>query len=147
MVKEFKINNSKNIKKEIYLLSFLVFLASFGILVLYILEMMFQFSLTLMILFFACFLVYLVYRIINLRYIDVESSGLILTIKSYHPLKKGIIGPILELPIDNITKMRIDKKPFYTMLILSIKTQQNKTIQKRIDITGIGQNKLRMLSF
>jgi len=145
MTKEFKIDNSKSIKKEIYFISFLITINILGLVVLYLLQIMYEFSFSFIMFFLICFLVYLLYRVINLRRIHVESSGIILTIKSYHPVRKGIIGPILELPIDHITQMRIEKKSFYTILILTIKTQ-NKTFQKKIDITGIGRQKLRVLS-
>ncbi len=82
---------------------------------------------------------------IKLRFIDVESSGLILSVKSYHPFRRGFIHPIFELPFDNITSIEIERKPFCTNLVLCIKSSERK-VKKKIYITGIGQKKLELLT-
>lgn len=79
------------------------------------------------------------YKLFNLKCIDIENSGEILTIKQYHPLKKSpIMAPVFELPLQQIYHLTIEKRGLYTMMIISIeRNKKDVTIKRKFNITGM----------
>ncbi len=71
----------------------------------------------------------LVNQIINLRVFYFENTGAVFSIKYYHPLKKGIIKPIVEYPNYLLRAFKIEQSFFADIMIIEILTKQKVNIK------------------
>lgn len=87
----------------------------------------------------SCIMIFwIVVKIINLKVFYFENSGLVFCIKYYHPLKKGIILPLIEYPVSRLRKFNIDRSLFLNTLIIDIETKcKEAPLQVKIKISYI----------
>lgn len=70
------------------------------------------------------FLVLIISRIIRLRVFHFENTGAVFSIKSYHPVKRGIIFPSVDYPVNRLRAFKIEKSLMAKNIVVEVNTQQ-----------------------
>ncbi len=111
-----KINNKKFIKRYVVIYSLIVLGCFFSILILLFNQIPYNHMMAIL---FGVLILILLIIIWKLRIIEIENSGMIVSIKQYHPLKKGIIYPVFEMPFTELRYLQISNKRFEHVLIIN----------------------------
>lgn len=72
----------------------------------------------------AIFLILIVSRIVRLRVFHFENTGAVFSIKSYHPVKRGIIFPSVDYPVNRLRAFKIEKSLMAKNIVVEVNTQQ-----------------------
>lgn len=140
-----KISNSKRVKYilEIFLVLLLLvtfcfcfsFMVSFEISERYL----FCTRVVLMVIFLL-----LLARIWSLKYFEYEHSGEVITIRSYHPVRKSMmVAPSLEVPKDQVLTFGIVKSKLHTYLVLTINGRRDKQLTFNYNLYGMSRYQVR----
>ncbi|WP_261512751.1 hypothetical protein [Chryseobacterium paludis] len=70
------------------------------------------------------FLLLIISRIIRLRVFHFENTGAVFSIKSYHPVKRGIIFPSVDYPVNRLRAFKIEKSLMAKNIVVEVNTQQ-----------------------
>ncbi len=81
--------------------------------------------------------IFLLKQIWHLRVIQFENTGAVFSVKSYHPLQKGIIFPVLEFPITAVKAVEREKSILSDNVIVTINSKNNKKNRFKIAVTHI----------
>ncbi|WP_230036068.1 hypothetical protein [Chryseobacterium sp. Bi04] len=85
-------------------------------------------------------------KIVNLRIFQFENSGLVFSIKSYHPLKKGIVSPLVEYPVDYLRSLKIERSVFVDVIVIDIDLKEKETpFRIKIKVSDISDNDYRRM--
>ena len=93
----------------------------------------------------AIVLVILFKIFIDLKAFIYEDSGEIISIKSYHPLKKKIYSPGLEFPVKQLKDYVIRENIEGYSVAIIIESLRKKEIRRVYHITGIGKSQFNIL--
>lgn len=67
-------------------------------------------------------------KILSLKYIEYENSGEVITLRSYNIYKKKYAGRQIEMPLDKIRQLKIEKTFWINYLIINIQKNENREI-------------------
>jgi len=93
--------------------------------------------------------IFLLKQIWHLRVIQFENTGAVFSVKSYHPLQKGIIFPVFEFPITAVKAVEREKSILSDNVIVTINSKNNKKKRFKIAVTHISNqefSKIKTLS-
>jgi hypothetical protein len=138
MSNEFKINNKSYIDRCLsVILVFIVF-----VIVLTLMYFIFSVNLKFFYLIISCIIGILLIVSFSIKYIEVESSGMVLSIKNYHPATKGWIIPMIEFPVHMLEGFSIKSKN----LLLEVKDENNKIHHFNVRLNGFTKNQVKLLN-
>ncbi|MBT2621936.1 hypothetical protein [Chryseobacterium sp. ISL-6] len=80
---------------------------------------------------------FIIYRLMKLRVFYFENNGVIFSIKYHHPLKKSIIYPVVEYPVNRLRTFKRVQLLFSDMFIIEVGSNE-KDSPKRIKIKVSG---------
>lgn len=90
--------------------------------------------------------VIIIIRLINLRIFQFENSGAIFSIKRYHPLKKGIVFPMVEYPVNMLRTLKRDRFLFSDFIIIEVHSKKkDKLIRFNIKVSSFGEREYRRM--
>lgn len=92
-----------------------------------------------------CFVLILFWRLISIRYFDYEHSGEVISIKYYHPWKKGRIIPAIELPKQKLDSYDIQTKKGLRKLHLIVNGSNGK-LSFKYNLWNISQQQIKTIS-
>lgn len=76
------------------------------------------------------FIIYNIIKIYGLKYIEYENSGEVLSIKRYSVFNKDIQKKQVEMPVENIKKIQLQKSFWNSYLVINVNRDDNR--EKRI---------------
>lgn len=126
------VNNKKSVVRKMNLLLTILALISCATIVAFILKSLITYNFRVLLLILMMISIIVTFNLIkNLRIFQFENTGSTITIKYYHPLKRGIIFPYLEYPISNITRFKIEENFLKSDLLkIDILVKENNRIIK-----------------
>lgn len=74
------------------------------------------------------FTIYNIVKILRLNYIEYENSGEVLTLRSYNIFRKKHEGRQIEMPLDKIRKLKVEKTFWINYLIINIQKNDKKKV-------------------
>jgi len=72
----------------------------------------------------------------NLRCFEIENSGMVFTIRLFHPLKSGHVFPMSEFPVNALADFSFNNTLFFSLLQLKIK-HKDRIVSFRYKIQGL----------
>jgi len=97
--------------------------------------LLFQYSEVLMYL-SGVVLIFIGVELYNLRCFEIENSGMVFTIKLFHPLKNGHVFPLSEFPVHALEDFSLSHSFFSSLLRLKIK-QRDRIVSVKYKIQGL----------
>lgn len=88
------------------------------------------------------FIIYTVIKILRLKYIFYENSGELLSIKSYYMFRKKNTLRHIEVPLEKVKQLYLDKIFFINYLIIKIQKNDERIIQIHFPITNMKKKDL-----
>ncbi len=113
--KALKINNKRKIMIQIVVFTLLIFLNISLFPVIFMCQLKKR-TLIIFIIVLVMLIIFLFYKLTKLRFFEIDNSGLVYSIKSYSPLKKGWIAPLVEFPLDSLEDFTLKKGELYLKL-------------------------------
>ena len=81
----------------------------------------------------------------NLKVFHFENTGMLFSVRHYHPLKKGNITPIIEYPVNRFQSLKIENaSPSSSIIIFVIITKEKKR-RFHIKVSGISNQELKLI--
>jgi len=65
--------------------------------------------------------------IIRLRVFHFENTGAVFSIKYYHPLKKGVIFPSVDYPVNRLRAFKIEESLMAKKIVIEVNSQQKES--------------------
>lgn len=62
--------------------------------------------------------------IIRLRVFHFENTGAVFSIKYYHPIKKGIVFPFVDYPVNRLRTFKIEESLMAKKILIEVNSQQ-----------------------
>lgn len=94
---------------------------------------------------FAFLNLILFWKLLSVRYFDYEHSGEVISIKYYHPWKKGRVKPAIELPKNKLDSYDIQTKKGLQKLHLIVKGSNRKLCFK-YNLWNISEQQIKTIS-
>lgn len=86
-------------------------------------------------------------KITRLKVFHFENSGVIFTIKYYHPSKKGLIFPAVEYPVDKMRTLKIERSLFSDFIIMDVYLKEKeKLFRIKMRVNGISDSNYRKIA-
>lgn len=135
----FHLDNKKRIKMYIGILLFLLCsdIILLFVCIIYPIEkgQMIILGFLLLVMFFLCI------KLWKIKFFEIESSGMVCSIKLYPPLKKGWIIPIIEFPINVLDDFSFVNNQLY----IQLKRHDGLLTKVRLYVVGISRNQKQEL--
>lgn len=97
-------------------------------------------SMLLLILLGACILVsaLIIIKMIKIRVFHFENTGEVFSIRYYHPLKKGLIFPVMEYPVNKLQTLKIESGLTSEILIVEILSRKTgKVVKAKLNVSDV----------
>ena len=88
---------------------------------------------------------YSIVKILRFHYVEYENSGEVLSLRSYHVFSNKHDGRQVELPVDKVLKLYIEKSFCINYLIINIKKDGRKTVKIHFPINDMGSKDLETI--
>jgi len=88
---------------------------------------------------------YSIVKILRFHYVEYENSGEVLSLRSYHVFSNKHDGRQVELPVDKVLKLYIEKSFWINYLIINIKKDGRKTVKIHFPINDMGSKDLETI--
>lgn len=88
---------------------------------------------------------YSIVKILRFHYVEYENSGEVLSLRSYHVFSNKYDGRQIELPVDKVLKLYIEKSFWINYLIINIKKDGRKTVKIHFPINDMGSKDLETI--
>jgi hypothetical protein len=88
---------------------------------------------------------YSIVKILRFHYVEYENSGEVLSLRSYHVFSNKHDGRQVELPVDKVLKLYIEKSFWINYLIINIKKDGRKTVKIHFPINDMGSKDLERI--
>ncbi|MBK1897333.1 hypothetical protein [Chryseobacterium paridis] len=66
-------------------------------------------------------------NIIRLRVFHFENTGAVFSIKSYHPIKTGVVRPHIDYPVNRLRALKMKRSMMAKIVIIEVNSQQKET--------------------
>ncbi|WP_157676784.1 hypothetical protein [Chryseobacterium sp. T16E-39] len=66
-------------------------------------------------------------NIIRLRVFHFENTGAVFSIKYYHPIKRGVIFPHIDYPVNRLRAFKIEESLMAKKIVIEVNSQQKET--------------------
>ena len=137
------VTNKKNVVRKMNFLLLILALIFFSTVVGFVLKSVIKYNLRLPLLVLGIILIITILNWIrNLRIFQFEIIGSTVSIKYYHPFKRGVIFPYLEFPITDMIRFRIEKTNLKSDLLKIDLLIEEKTriVKIKLKISNLGHN-------
>lgn len=81
----------------------------------------------------------------NIRVLQFENIGATFSIKSYHPLKKGIIFPVLEFPVASVQSLTRENSLMSDSILITVMNHNNKKNRFKIKVTHLSDTDFKKI--
>lgn len=88
---------------------------------------------------------YSIVKILRFHYVEYENSGEVLSLRSYHVFSNKHDGRQVELPVDKVLKLYIEKSFWINYLIINIKKDGRKTVKIHFPINDMRSKDLETI--
>lgn len=88
---------------------------------------------------------YSIVKILRFHYVEYENSGEVLSLRSYHVFSNKYDGRQIELPVDKVLKLYIEKSFWINYLIINIKKDGRKTVKIHFPINDMRSKDLETI--
>lgn len=137
MINEMKMSNRNYINKLLFVILALIAAA----IVFSLLYFIFSFKIKFFYLVISVFVLVLMILLINVKYLEFESSGMVLSIRHYHPLKKGWIVPLAEFPVQMLEDFSLKNRN----LVLHVRKENDQIGNVYLRLSGFSSKQIKTL--
>lgn len=88
---------------------------------------------------------YSIVKILRFHYVEYENSGEVLSLRSYHVFSNKHDGRQVEMSVDKVLKLYIEKSFWINYLIINIKKDGRKTVKIHFPINDMGSKDLETI--
>ncbi|WP_379963122.1 hypothetical protein [Epilithonimonas sp. UC225_85] len=92
-------------------------------------------------------IIYNIFKISRLKYIDYENSGEVLLLKSYNVFRKKNTLKNIEIPVEKVRNIHLEKIFFINYLIINIQRENNKKIQIHFPVSHMKRKDLLTIQY
>lgn len=119
-----KVNNKKKIDRRVYFYVFSIITGLFTLVMLYLLRISFLYLYTIKLIIFIL-IIFLLFLVLNLRYVEIENSEAVLSIKEYHPMGGRVFPQFyrqVEIPVMEIQTVKVELASKKLLIFIKSKT-------------------------
>lgn len=91
------------------------------------------------------FTIYNIVKILRLKYIEYENSGEVLTLRSYNIFRKKYEGRQIEMPLEKVKKLYVEKTFWINYLIINIQKNDKKVVKIHFPVDHMKRRDLMMI--
>lgn len=142
------LSNKKNVTRKMNFLFLLIFIIFCTTVVGIIIKSLIKYSYRLPLFILMIILTVIIFKWIkSLRVFEFENIGSTFTIKYYHPLKRGIIFPYLEFPIENVTHFQMEEKRIKSnvLKINILLKEKDKILRFKLKVSNLSKNSYKKM--
>ncbi|RZJ43695.1 MAG: hypothetical protein EOO19_12715 [Chryseobacterium sp.] len=91
------------------------------------------------------FVIYNIVKILRLNYIEYENSGEVITLRSYNIFRKKYQGRQIEMPLEHIREIYVQKTFWINYLIIDIQKHNTKEVRIHFPIDHMKRKDLMLI--